>query len=90
LQLFLYLQVLDFLTTMVGLKYGLGEASPFIRSLMHLGPAAAVILSKGVAVALALLCIRINKAHLIRRANIWYAALVVWNLALIWGVKPPA
>ena len=28
---FLYLQLLDFLTTMVGIQVGLAESSPFIR-----------------------------------------------------------
>jgi hypothetical protein len=29
-QMFLYLQVLDFFTTLIGFKLGLAEASPFI------------------------------------------------------------
>ena len=36
---FVYLQVLDLLTTLVGLKFGVGEASPFVRLLMNWGPA---------------------------------------------------
>ena len=39
-QIFIYLQLLDLLTTLVGFKLGAREASPFIRMLMHAGPAA--------------------------------------------------
>ena len=45
-QIFIYLQLLDLLTTLVGFKLGAGEASPFIRVLMHAGPATGVIVSK--------------------------------------------
>ncbi|MBI1899179.1 MAG: hypothetical protein HYZ57_20980 [Acidobacteria bacterium] len=83
LQVFLYLQVLDLLTTLVGFKLGLSEASPFVRYLIGWGPAAGVLLSKIVAVTLAGICIAVRKTHIIGWINYWYAALVVWNLALI-------
>ncbi len=86
--MFLYLQVLDFLTTLVGFKVGAAEASPFIRMLMHFGPAAGVAASKAVALALAAFCLWLNKKHLVRWANYWYAALVVWNLCVILAAKP--
>ena len=85
LELFLYLQVLDFLTTLVGMRFGLQEASPFIRQIMAMGPVAGLLLSKLIAFALAGLCLGIQKAHLIRWINYWFAALVVWNLCLILG-----
>ena len=83
LQFFVYLQVLDFLTTLVGLKLGLGEASPFIRQLMHFGPTAGLGASKLLALGFGGICIWLNKRHLIRWANFWYAGLVIWNLCLI-------
>src|SRR5579863_3205374 len=82
-QVFLYLQILDFLTTLVGLKLGIAEASPFIRSLLHFGPSIAVAASKIVAIALAGLCIGLNRSYLLRWINYWYAALVIWNLCNI-------
>jgi hypothetical protein len=82
-QVFLYLQLLDLLTTLVGLRFGAGEASPFIRMLMFVGPETAVLLSKLAALALGALCIRLNKTHLIRWVCYWYAALVVWNLGVV-------
>jgi len=82
-QIFIYLQVLDLLTTLVGFKMGAAEASPFIRMLMHAGPAAGVIASKVIAFILAGVCIYMRKDHLIRYANYWYGALVVWNLMIL-------
>lgn|SRR5437879_3895192 len=82
-QVFLYLQILDFLTTLVGLKLGISEASPFIRSLLHFGPSVAVAASKIVAIALAGLCVGLNRGYLVRWINYWYAGLVVWNLCNI-------
>ena len=52
-QMFLYLQVLDFFTTLIGFKLGLAEASPFIRALLHFGPVVALLLSKAAALVLA-------------------------------------
>jgi hypothetical protein len=82
-QLFLYLQVLDLLTTLVGFKLGISEASPFVRSLMHFGPGIAVAASKIAAITLAGLCVALNRSHLIRWINYWYAALIIWNLCSI-------
>jgi hypothetical protein len=82
-QVFLYLQVLDFMTTLLGFRLGASEASPFIRTLIHMGPAIGVALSKVVAVGLGAFCIWRKKAYVIGWANYWYAALIVWNLAVI-------
>jgi hypothetical protein len=80
LQLFLYLQLLDLLTTLVGFRLGANEASPFIRMLMQFGPAWGVLISKVAAVGLGALAIALRRVHLIQWINYWYAALVVWNL----------
>jgi hypothetical protein len=86
IQIFLYLQLLDFLTTLIGMKIGLGEASPFVRWLMLADPAVGLAMSKLAAFALGGLCIWLNKRHLVRWINYWYAGLVIWNMALIFGV----
>jgi len=82
-QVFIYLQLLDLLTTLVGFKMGAAEASPFIRILMTAGPATGVALSKLLALGLGALCVYLQKQHLIRWATYWYGALVVWNLMVI-------
>ena len=81
--IFVYLQLLDLLTTLVGFRVGAAEASPFIRMLMHAGPVAGVIGSKVLALALGAYCIAIKKHHLIRWISYWYGGLVVWNLVIM-------
>jgi hypothetical protein len=83
IQVFIYLQLLDLLTTLIGFKLGASEASPFIRMLMHAGPVAGVALSKLLALALGAVCVYRKKYHLIRLASYWYGALVVWNLMVM-------
>jgi hypothetical protein len=82
-QIFIYLQLLDLLTTLVGFKLGAAEASPFIRMLMHAGPAVGVLASKVLALALGGFCIYKRKFHLVRWASYWYGGLVVWNLIVL-------
>ncbi len=82
-QVFLYLQLLDLLTTLLGLKLGAAEASPFVRILMQAGPATGVLLSKVVAIGLGAACVAFHRIHLVRWISYWYAALVVWNLFVI-------
>src|ERR1039458_4710406 len=36
-QIFIYLQLLDLLTTLLGFRLGAAEASPFVRLMMHAG-----------------------------------------------------
>ena len=82
-QVFIYLQLLDVLTTLVGFKLGAAEASPFIRVLMHIGPAAGVVASKVLGLGTAAICIYTRKHHLIRWITYWYGGLVVWNLMVL-------
>jgi hypothetical protein len=83
LQVFLYLQLLDALTTLLGFRAGLSEASPFIRMLVEVGPLAGLLADKVIAVVLAVVCVWSGRARLIRWVNYWYAALVTWNIVLI-------
>jgi hypothetical protein len=82
-QVFIYLQLLDLLTTLVGFRLGAAEASPFIRLLMYFGPAAGVALSKLLALALGGWCVYHKKEKLIRVITFWYSGLVVWNLMIL-------
>jgi hypothetical protein len=86
---FVYLQLLDLLTTLVGFKLGAREASPFIRMLMHAGPAIGVMASKLLALALGAVCLYYKKNHLIRWASYWYCGLVVWNLMVMLAAPLP-
>lgn len=82
-QVFIYLQLLDLLTTLVGFKIGAAEASPFIRMLMQVGPAAGVVASKVLALGLGAFCVRAHKAHVVRWITYWYSGLIVWNLMVM-------
>jgi hypothetical protein len=81
--LFIYLQLLDLLTTLVGFRLGAAEASPFIRLFMHAGPAFGIFASKAVALALGAFCVYARKNHVIRWATYWYSGLIVWNLMIV-------
>ena len=82
-QIFTYLQVLDFFTTLIGFKLGLAEASPFIRALLQFGPVLALVVSKLTALALAGACIALHRHYLIRWISYWYAGLIAGNLCTI-------
>jgi len=80
---FIYLQLLDLLTTLVGFKLGAREASPFIQILMHAGPATGVMASKILALGLGAVCLYYKKLHLMRWVSYWYGVLIVWNLIVV-------
>jgi hypothetical protein len=82
--IFVYLQLLDFLTTVAGFRLGASEASPFIAKLIHASsPIMGVATSKVLGLAMGGVCIATNKLRLVGWINYWYAALVVWNLSVI-------
>ncbi|MBZ5729103.1 MAG: DUF5658 family protein [Acidobacteriia bacterium] len=81
--LFLYLQLLDVLTTLVGFKMGASEASPFIRLMMHAGPALGLMISKAIALAIGGACILTGRRRLMRWVAYWYSGLVAWNLMVL-------
>jgi len=82
LEVFLFLQGLDVLSTLIGFSLGNTEASPFVRLLITFGPLAGLAFSKAVAIGLAVFCALSRRAMLIRWINYWYAALVCWNLII--------
>jgi len=83
LALFLYLQVLDVLTTLVGFSLGASEASPFISALIRWGPLAGTLASKLFAVAILGACLWHRRLYLLRWVNVWYAVLTAWNLCIV-------
>jgi hypothetical protein len=84
IQIFIYLQVLDLITTMIGFKLGAKEVSPFVVQLIHYSsPALGVAASKLVALGIGGLCLATHRARLVSWINYWYAGLVVWNLSMI-------
>ena len=86
--LYLYLQVLDFLTTIAFLMNGVREANPFVRLVLSLvpNPVAGLLAVKLLALLLGIYCWRVKRERLLSYINMLFAALVAWNvIALILG-----
>jgi len=80
-----YLQGLDVLTTLAFLTAGVQEANPLVRSLMQIlgNPLAALVAVKIAALLLGVFCWKTGRVRLLRKANLWFSALVVWNLCCL-------
>jgi hypothetical protein len=81
---FLALQALDVLTTMMGLRLGAREGSAFISGLLQFGPLTGLLMSKGLSIILVGAVAAFGRGRLMRVLNPWYAALVTWNLVIIY------
>jgi hypothetical protein len=86
LEVFVYLQILDLITTLLGFRLGGYELSPGVRALMQIGPTAGVVLAKVGAFLLAGVCVWFRKDRVIRWANYFFAVIVLWNLGQIMKV----
>jgi len=84
---FLVLQFFDAFTTVVFLRRGVREANPLIAAglLVTSSPALPLFVVKLAACALAALAWRSGRVRLLRRANIFFAACVLWNLLALAG-----
>ena len=81
----LALQFFDLATTLVFLQQGVAEANPLVAALIRLSaqPAIAVLLAKAAGCGLALYAWRSRRTRLLRRANLFFALCVGWNLLAI-------
>lgn len=82
-RVFVYLQLLDALTTLLGFRLGAQEASPIVRMLTGMHPVAGLAISKAAAFLLLALCYWTGRLRVISRINYWFAALVVWNVCVL-------
>ena len=82
---FIYLQLLDLLTTLAFLMAGVQESNPLIRFMLQSAgtPLSGLLAAKLFAAALALFCWRSNRQRLLQRANVFYALVVAWNLVAL-------
>ncbi len=88
-----YLQILDFLTTLSFLLYGVQEGNPVVRWFMDesSSPIVGLLAVKMLAVILGVVVWRMRRERLLARINILFAIVVAWNLlALIAGAIQPA
>jgi len=77
-----YLQVLDILTTLAFLLNGVREANPLVRFALQVthNPLVAFLAVKLVAVALCCACWYSGRMRILKRVNVMFAGIVVWNL----------
>ena len=82
---FIYLQVLDLLTTVAFMMYGVTEINPVVKWAMRESPSAlgGLFLIKVAAVLLALLCMARSQQRLLRGVNIFFAGLVAYNVFVL-------
>jgi hypothetical protein len=80
-----YLQLLDVLTTVAFLVVGVEEGNPLVRLAMFLAPSPlwGLAMIKGLAIGLAVYCVRVGKARLLSRINLLFAIVVAWNLVAV-------
>jgi Domain of unknown function (DUF5658) len=85
LLVFLALQFCDLATTLVFLRHGVGEANPLVAALIRVTaqPAVALLLVKAAACGLGLYAWKSRRTRLLRRANLFFALCVGWNLLAI-------
>jgi hypothetical protein len=85
-----YLQLLDFLTTVACLLHGIQESNPLVIALMRLAgsPGAGLAVSKLLAFGLAFYAWRKARIRLLWIINLFYSAVVVWNLVAMIRTHP--
>ena len=83
----LSLQLCDLATTLLFMRHGVGEANPLVAALIRVSaqPAMVLVLAKAVACGLAVYAWRSRRIRLLRRANLFFALCVGWNLFAIAG-----
>ncbi len=87
---FIYLQLLDVLTTIAFMMQGVGEGNPIVRWAMRAteNPFGGLFMLKAAGVALAMFCIYRSRERLLRRVNVLFAAVVVYNLVALILANP--
>jgi hypothetical protein len=84
--IFVTLQCLDLLTTVVVFSRGGFELNPVVRSLMPLmGPFFAVVVCKALLISLILVFSR--RPWMLRFANVLYTGIVAWNVLILLALK---
>ena len=81
--MFIFLQLLDILTTLLGLQLGAQESSMFLGRLMRAGPVAALLIAKIIAVLLVAVAMKFRRPRVVVFLNYWFAVVVSWNLGVL-------
>ena len=82
--MFVALQLLDIITTVLGLKVGAREGNFLVAQFMHWGPALGMLVAKFLGFLLLIVAFAAGRMRLLRLLNLWFLCIVDWNLAIIW------
>lgn len=80
---FLLLNILDCITTYIGLQSGLMEANFLLSGLFNLNIFLGLGAKMAVSGIVAFLLAKFNKLRLLKIINVAFAIIVIWNLSLI-------
>lgn len=82
---FVYLQLLDVLTTLAFLLNGVAESNPVVRWAMSAAPnpVTGLVLIKVAAIVMGVYCVASARQKLLRKVNIFFAGLVAYNLVAL-------
>ena len=89
IEIFFYLQALDFMTTIAGIRLGGSELSPFVRWMLQFDTVAGLAAVKLLGFVLGGLCIWMRRTRVIVWVNYVFAAIVIWNLCNILKAVSP-
>jgi hypothetical protein len=80
-EMFVLLQVLDFMTTLIGMRMGGTEMSPFISWLVQVtNPVTGLTMVKLLGFGMAGFAMWTRRNRLVHLVNYLFAAIVLWNL----------
>ena len=84
LVVFVALQLLDILTTLLGLRVGAREGNYLVARFIHWGPAMGLLIAKFLGFLVLLVTFAAGRLRILRLLNLWFLCIVAWNLAIIW------
>lgn len=87
---FIYLQLLDVLTTIAFMMHKVEEMNPLIKWAMResFNPLMGLVLVKVAAVMLAVLCVASSRYSVLRKVNVFFALVVAYNVVVLILVAP--
>ena len=82
---FVYLQILDVLTTVAFLLHGVAESNPVVRWAMQAAPDpfSGLVLIKVAALGMGAYCMLSARQQLLKKVNVFFAGLVAYNLVAL-------
>lgn len=83
MQVFVFLQILDVLTTVLAIQLGGQEKNPLMGHLMHLGALQGLLVGKAAVVGIGGFILYQQRYRVLKLANYFYASVVTWNLLIV-------